>query len=207
CAVSGTHFTLFGSFSTAAAIARQMSTSSPVQLPWLSACENPASPVFTPQTSCPRALTASSVLPAWAGMAATSAVATSIASFFIVVLLWVQPPILRLQAQDPCRFLALRIADLAHHAGEIDVLLFAHEQARERRVGRQRPGLVGRPDFVAIVGGEDLRREPAEEVAQVHDVALEHRARVVVAGGVHGLGQVDDHGTVGRGEDVELAQV
>jgi len=50
-----------------AAIALQKSTSSPLQLPALSACEKPASPVFTPQTSWPRDLIASMVLPANAG--------------------------------------------------------------------------------------------------------------------------------------------
>src|SRR5262249_50498358 len=70
CAVSGTHFTLVGSPSRAAAIARHSSTSRPVQLPWASACANPARPVFTPHTICPRALIASRVLPACAGTVA-----------------------------------------------------------------------------------------------------------------------------------------
>src|SRR5438045_2795866 len=64
CDLSGTNLTLLASFSTAAATARQKSTSSPVHLPWLSAAENPGPDVLTPQTSWPRALTASSVLPA-----------------------------------------------------------------------------------------------------------------------------------------------
>ncbi len=77
CAFSGTNLTLLPSPSTAAAMALQMSTSSPVQLPWLSASEKPASPVFTPQTSWPRALMASSVLPACAGAEASAAAATN----------------------------------------------------------------------------------------------------------------------------------
>src|SRR4051812_45552809 len=78
CEFSGTNFTLLASLSTAAATARQKSTSSPVHLPWLSALEKPGPDVFTPQTSCPRAFTASSVLPAYAGAAkATAAVASA----------------------------------------------------------------------------------------------------------------------------------
>src|SRR5258706_16236556 len=66
CELSGTYLTLSASFSTAAATARQKSTSRPVHLPWLSALEKPGPDVLTPQTSCPRAFTASSVLPACA---------------------------------------------------------------------------------------------------------------------------------------------
>src|SRR5438270_3826006 len=69
CELSGTYFTLLASLSTAAATARQKSTSSPVHLPWLSALEKPGPEVFTPHTSWPRAFTASSVLPACAGRA------------------------------------------------------------------------------------------------------------------------------------------
>src|SRR5262245_11966492 len=64
CELSGTHFTLFASPRTAAATARQKSTSKPFQLPWLSAAENPGAEVLTPHTSCPRCLTASRVFPA-----------------------------------------------------------------------------------------------------------------------------------------------
>ena len=41
----------------AAAIARQKSTSKPVQIPRWSTNENPGNPSFTPQTNCPRILT------------------------------------------------------------------------------------------------------------------------------------------------------
>jgi AcrR family transcriptional regulator len=46
-------------------------------------------------------------------------------------------------------------------------------------------------------GVEQLRREAAERGPQVVDVALEHRQRCVVAGGVDRLRQVDDHRAVG----------
>src|SRR5690349_8803273 len=72
CEFSGTNLTLFASLSTAAATALQKSTSRPVHLPWLSAFEKPGPEVLTPHTTWPRALTASSVLPAQAGEAAAA---------------------------------------------------------------------------------------------------------------------------------------
>src|SRR5207249_11429210 len=75
CGFSGIHLTLLRSPSTAAATARHMSTSSPDQLPALSAWEKPAVPVFTPQTTCPRCLTWSRVLPACAGTEASAPIA------------------------------------------------------------------------------------------------------------------------------------
>ena len=54
---SGTYFTLVGSLKTAAAMARQMSTSKPAQLPLSSGAEKPGRPELTPQDSMPRSLT------------------------------------------------------------------------------------------------------------------------------------------------------
>ena len=54
---SGTNLTLVGSLKIAAAIARQTSTSSPVQLPLSSGEEKPGRPWLTPQDSMPRSLT------------------------------------------------------------------------------------------------------------------------------------------------------
>src|SRR6218665_1101728 len=67
CELSGTNSAFLGSPSTAAAIARQVSTSRPDQLPCVSGAEKPATPLVTPHLTVPRALTASRVLPAWAG--------------------------------------------------------------------------------------------------------------------------------------------
>src|SRR3990167_11450359 len=80
CAFSGTHLTLLASPSIAAAMALQASTSRPDHLPWLSAAEKPARPSLTPHTSWPRALIASTVLPACAGSAvmASAAVAQAV---------------------------------------------------------------------------------------------------------------------------------
>src|SRR6476660_10137757 len=60
---SGTYLTLLGSPKMAAAIARQTSTSSPVQLPLSSGDEKPGRPWLTPHDSMPRSLT---VLSVWA---------------------------------------------------------------------------------------------------------------------------------------------
>jgi hypothetical protein len=53
-ALRGTQRTLLASPSTAAAMARQTSTSSPRHCPWLSAAAKPITPVLTPQASWPR---------------------------------------------------------------------------------------------------------------------------------------------------------
>src|SRR3954470_7751387 len=60
-AESGTNFTLAGSLNTAAAMARQISTSRPAQLPLSSGAEKPGKPWLTPQDSMPRSLTVFSV--------------------------------------------------------------------------------------------------------------------------------------------------
>src|ERR1700761_854762 len=53
----GTNLILLGSLKIAAAIARQTSTSIPVQLPLSSGVEKPGRPWLTPQASMPRSLT------------------------------------------------------------------------------------------------------------------------------------------------------
>src|SRR6185312_2892479 len=58
---SGTNLTLVGSLKIAAATARQISTSIPVQLPLSSGDEKPGNPWLTPQVSIPRSLTVLSV--------------------------------------------------------------------------------------------------------------------------------------------------
>src|SRR2546427_12150984 len=65
------NLTLLASPRVAAATARHRSTSSPDQLPLPSASAKPARPVCTPQATAPRCLMPSSVLPAWAGAAAS----------------------------------------------------------------------------------------------------------------------------------------
>ena len=60
-AVSATNLTLFASLKIAAAMARQRSTSRPVQLPWASGRPKPGNCPLAPQLSEPRCLTVSSV--------------------------------------------------------------------------------------------------------------------------------------------------
>src|SRR5262245_29906362 len=72
----GVNLTLLESFKTAAAMARQKSTSKPVQLPLSSGSENPATPWPTPQITEPRSFTALSVC---ADAAATDNPSTKVA--------------------------------------------------------------------------------------------------------------------------------
>src|SRR4051795_5161817 len=76
---SGTNFTLAASLKIAAAIARQISTSRPAQLPLSSGAEKPGKPWLTPQDSWPRSLTVFRVcaVAAWAEKAAASAAVTT----------------------------------------------------------------------------------------------------------------------------------
>src|SRR5262249_61965513 len=84
---SGTYLTLLASSSTAAAIARQKSTSSPAHFPCASGRPNPASVPLAPQLSMPRSFTALSVC-ADAPCAVTAWIsATSVVSPFMSRLL------------------------------------------------------------------------------------------------------------------------
>src|SRR5210317_170238 len=84
--VVGTNFTLSGLPSTAAAVARQKSTSKPAQRPESSGAAKPGTPVVTTQFSSPRAFTSSSV-PAFAtpdvDASATAADTASVLKSFI----------------------------------------------------------------------------------------------------------------------------
>ena len=81
------------------------------------------------------------------------------------------------------------------------------EMPAQQAVGQQHALLIQRPDLTAVVGAQQFGRKAAEEMAQIGHVALQHRRRMVVAGGVHRLRQVDDHRAVGADQDVELRQV
>src|SRR3990167_1440347 len=79
-ASSGTNSTFWASPKIAAAPARQRSTPSPLYFPLSSTLEKPWAVAATPQTSCPRALTASSVGPAsarWVGRIAARPIAAA----------------------------------------------------------------------------------------------------------------------------------
>jgi hypothetical protein len=64
-----------------------------------------------------------------------------------------------------------------------------------------RSQISGRSSVAAIRARSGRRSRAGCHVAQ------QHALRVVVAGGVHGLRQVDDHRAVGGEQDVELRQV
>ena len=90
---SGTNFAFVGSLKIAAAIARQYSTSRPVQLPCWSGTPKPAVPGFAPQTTWPFCFTLSSV-PAEAAVAIPKLAAEITAAkinFFIPILQF-EPP-------------------------------------------------------------------------------------------------------------------
>src|SRR5262249_4460383 len=90
-AVRGTYLTFSESPKITAETARQTSTSSPTHLPWLSARAKPATPVGTPQITEPRALMASTSLPARAAVetrrAAAPAAAANEALYMVASLL------------------------------------------------------------------------------------------------------------------------
>jgi phosphoglycerate dehydrogenase-like enzyme len=109
--------------------------------------------------------------------------------------------------EDPGRLLEACVVDLEHDAVQVGHRVDPSRTGREPDFRREGAGLVERPYLLAVVGGEELRGEAAEETPQVIDVAHQHARGVVVARGVHRLGQVDDHGPVGAEQDVEFAQV
>ena len=78
-AVSGTNLTLVGSLKIAAAMARQKSTSKPIQLPCGSGRPKPASVPFVPQINSPRLLIVASVSARAACVTKASTVAKAIA--------------------------------------------------------------------------------------------------------------------------------
>src|SRR5215510_14127462 len=87
----GENLTLLGSLKTAAAIARQKSTSRPVQTPLSSGLEKPGNPWLTPQISEPRSFTVFSI---WALAAPemprpNAKASVSVARFMGVHSLWV----------------------------------------------------------------------------------------------------------------------
>ena len=71
----------------------------------------------------------------------------------------------------------------------------------------QQTALIQIPHFGPVTGLQKLRRKAAEEIPQVIHVAQQHALRMVVAGCVHRLWQVNDDWPVGGQQDVELRQV
>ena len=71
----------------------------------------------------------------------------------------------------------------------------------------QLAGLEQCPHLLAIPGVQQLRREAAQAGGEVVDVAQQHRARRVVAGGADDLREIDDDRTVGPDQHVVGRQV
>src|SRR3972149_2529278 len=91
CAVNGVYLTLLASPNTAAATARQTSTSRPFHTPFESGWEKPARPVLTPHCTKPFFCTASSVPWAWRSLMPSNASANAPAhptGFFMRFLLY-----------------------------------------------------------------------------------------------------------------------
>ena len=112
------------------------------------------------------------------------------------------------QARQAFGFLFLGVVDDFHqlcHVGNVAVEL---EVAGQLAFGVQLAGLIERPHLLAVVGVQQLRGKAAKIGAHVVDVTFEHHAGIVVAGGVDGLRQVDDHraGPAGAGEVEVIGQ-
>src|SRR5579871_1103176 len=102
-ALSGTYRTLLASLKIAAAIARQISTSKPVQVPLSSGAEKPGRPWLTPQTSMPRSFT---VLSTWAKPAEADRPSSRTAASSVRPNVWVTgfmaPPLERMDVSPSC---------------------------------------------------------------------------------------------------------
>src|SRR5579871_1320116 len=104
------------------------------------------------------------------------------------------------------RFLP-RILDCQQHTIGISGCLVSGEYAFELAIGSQLTVLELRPHLARKLGFHELRREAAESAANVVHVTLEHRERPVIAGRIYGLGQIDNDGSFGADEHVELRQI
>ena len=103
-------------------------------------------------------------------------------------------------------FLA-RLLDLAQHAIHVRRRLVMHEAPRQRGVRLQQIFAVERPDFMGVLRVQQLGRETAAISPDIVDVAFQHPEGIVVARGVHGLRQVDDHEAIDPHQHVELGQI
>src|SRR5207342_1287772 len=79
-------------------------------------------------------------------------------------------------------FLA-RILDGIQHRADVGLMRAEIEPPRELGIRLQFAGLVQRPHLFAVMQHVELRREEGQRRAQLVDVAQQHRARMVVAGG------------------------
>ena len=79
--------------------------------------------------------------------------------------------------------------------------------ALELGLGGQQVLLIEVPHLLGEGRGAAAADEAGEEIVEVVDVADEQLAGALIAGGVDGLGEVDDDGAVGAHQDVEVGEV
>src|ERR1700722_4375976 len=99
------------------------------------------------------------------------------------------------------------VLDDEQHASGVGRGLIRRADTGQRTVGPELTLLEQRPDLTGELGLEKFWCETAERAAQVVDVALEHGEGAVVAGGIHYLRQIDDHGALCAHQHVELREV
>ena len=97
--------------------------------------------------------------------------------------------------------------DDAENFIDIGGFKLAFEAPRQLGIVTQIALLVQPPDLATIVAGAQLRRETAEVIGHVLDVAQQHRGSAVVAGCIHSLRQIDDDRTVLADQHVEFRKV
>src|SRR5437016_2107281 len=106
----------------------------------------------------------------------------------------------------PLLGLAPLVFDLIEYAVHVRNGEVAREPSRQDGIRHKLAGFVQFPDLARIFGFEQLRRRTPERRTHVVDVALEHGERVVVAGGVDGLRQIDDDRPGAVQQDVEFGK-
>ena len=86
-------------------------------------------------------------------------------------------------------------------------LIIAKEAPGEWRVRGQFTGFVKIPDFTRVLRLQPFGCRAAESRAHIIDVTLQQGESAVVAGGVHGLGKVDNDRPVDIQQNVEVGKV
>jgi hypothetical protein len=98
--------------------------------------------------------------------------------------------------QPTGRFFSLRIINFTQDPLHIDVGMGAVKKTSQRGVVSEKSGLVKAPHLGTILGGPKRWRKLPKKITQVGDIAHQHALGVVVACGINGLWQVNDHGEI-----------
>ena len=102
---------------------------------------------------------------------------------------------------------AARVLDQPEHLARAGRFRRLDIVARQLAIARQLSSLVELPHLLGIRDADRSGHEALQEAVQVVDVADEHLARVAVARGIHRLGKVDHHRTVGGHQHVEVGEI